>query len=233
MSAVPKETSADQRLLLRRTMRGVWPQLPLLLLGSVVLCLAAVVVALVAPGATPVSVLLLAVLVAPPAVALGAVTNSVLRYDDASFAVWRRGWRVGIRRGIACAIPQAVAGALFVVAIEVWRRTGQPALLVSVAVCGAVTLALIPFTAAMVQVLTVLPELTLRDQWRVAAGWVVRWPVRFLAAPILLLLGVWLATQLSVSLLLLVPAPVAFVSAAALWTSAVESGRCLMERDPA
>lgn len=215
---------ADQRVLLRRSMRGLWPHLPLLTVGSVVVCVAAVDAALIAPGATPVSALVFAVLVAPGMTALGAVANSVLQNDDSPLTSWSGGFREGIRRGIPAVIPLAISGALFLVAMEVWRGSDQPALLASVAVGGAVTLGLVPLTAAMVQTATALPSMTIREQWRTSALLVLRWPVRFIAAPILLGFGVWIATQFSVALLLLVPAPVAMVSAAAFWTSAVESG---------
>lgn len=222
---------AEQRILLRRSMRGLWPHLPLLMLGSVAVCLSAGVAALVTPGATPLSVILLAVLVTPAATAIGAVANAVVGEDDAGHADWRRGWAAGVRNGVAAIIPIAITGSLFVVAVEVWRRSGQPLLLTSVGVSGAVTACLVPVTAAMVQVTTGLPALDRRSQWRTAASFVVRWPVRFLAAPILLGFGAWLAIQVSASLLLLVPAPVALISAAAFWTSAVEAGVLTIENN--
>lgn len=215
--------AASQRVLLRRTMRGLWPHLPLLTAGSVVVCIAAAVAALVAPGATPVSVPVLAVLVAPGMTAIAGVANSVLQQDDSPFSSWARGFAVGVRRGIPAVIPLALSGALLLVAIEVWRRADQPVLLASVAVSGAVTLALIPLTAALVQTAIALPKMPIREQWRTAALLVLRWPVRFIAAPVLLGFGVWLAIGFSAGLLLLVPAPVALVSAAAFWTSAVEA----------
>lgn len=215
---------ATQRILVRRSVRGLWPHLPLLMAGSVAVCLSACVAALVAPGATPLSVLLLAVLVTPAATAIGAVANAVVGQDDAGLADWRLGWAAGVRHGIAAVIPVAIAGALFVVAVEVWRRSGQPLLLASIGVSGAVTACLVPVTAAMVQLTTGVPAADRRTQWRMAAGFVARWPVRFLAAPVLLGFGAWLAIQVSASVLLLVPAPVALVSAAAFWTSAVETG---------
>lgn len=216
--------AVEQRILLRRSVRGLWPHLPLLTLASVTVCMSACVAALIAPGVTPVSVMLLAVLAAPAVTALAAVANTVVGEDDASFAVWRRAWRTGLHHGVLAVLPLGACGGLFVIAVEVWRHSGQPLLLTSVGVSGAVAACLVPLTAAMVHIVTGLPTLGRRAQWRMAARLVLRWPVRFLAAPVLLGFGAWLAIQAGVSLLLLVPAPVALISAAAFWTSGVEAG---------
>ncbi|NGN69573.1 hypothetical protein G5C51_37515, partial [Streptomyces sp. A7024] len=60
-----RELSAAEHRALVRTLRGAWPALPALLCGSAAVCAAAVAVVLLAPGVTPVSVLLAAVLVTP------------------------------------------------------------------------------------------------------------------------------------------------------------------------
>lgn len=228
MSAVGS-VPAQQRVLLRRSMRGLWSHLPLLTLASAAVCGSACVAALVAPGATPFSVVVMAMLVAPAAAAIGAVANAVVGVDDATFRQWWRACVVGVRHGIPAVLPLAVAGALFLVAVQVWQRTGQPVVLASVGVSGAVMVGLLPLTAAMLHLVTGLPHLGRTAQWRTAVELSVRWPVRFLAAPVLLAFGAWLATQLSASLLLLAPAPAGLVGAAAFWTSAVETGRLSIE----
>ncbi|WP_446664237.1 hypothetical protein [Flexivirga sp. B27] len=217
------------RVLLRRSMRGIWPHLPLLTLGSAAVCACACLAALIAPGVTPPALVLSAILVAPSVTALAAIANTVVGQDDSDIRWWLAAWSVGVRRGIPAVLLPAVAGALLLVAVQVWQHTGAPVVLVSVGVSGAVTAGLVPLSVAVLHTTCALPERTALGQWRTAAELLVRWPVRFLAAPVLLGLGVWAATQLSVSLLLLVPAPVTLVGAAALWTSAVETGDLIVE----
>lgn len=218
MSAHPAQAGRG----IRRLTRSAWSELPLWLAASVLICVAAAIAALVAPGITPVSVLLATVLVAAPVGALLAVLVEVA-HDRAAF--WSGWWHALTRHGRATVLdclPAAVATALLVVAVDVWRLADAPLVLGSVGVCGAVSLLGWVVTAARLPLRFSRPDLVGQEAWRVAAALAATAPLRLLTAPALLAAGVWVAVEVTASLLLLVPLPVALVAVAAYWSTASE-----------
>lgn len=213
-----------QQTILRRATGGLWSHLPTWLCASVAICAAAALTVVIAPGITPVSVLLAAVLLTPFVSALIAAVDQVVRTDDVSVSFWWKSIRRFASFGYGVVAAPAVAVALLVVAWTVWQRTESTVALAPVVVSGAVSAVLVLASTAVLPLGIARPTLRGSRLWLTACHLVARWPVRFLAAPSLLAFGVWASTEVSASLLLLVPAPVALVLGAAFWSSAVELG---------
>lgn len=207
-----------------RLVRAAWSHLPLWATASALICAAAAGAAWLAPGITPLSVLVAMLVVAAPVAALLAMLVEVAHDRDPGWSQW---WRVLTRHGWAAvkdSVPAAVATALLIVAIDVWHLSDQPMVLGSVGVCGAVSLLAWTVTAARLPLHHDRPDLRGRKAWRVAAALAAAAPLRHLTAPVLLAGGVWVAVELAVSLLLLVPLPVGLVAVAAYWSTACELG---------
>ncbi|WP_157063393.1 hypothetical protein [Luteipulveratus mongoliensis] len=207
-----------------RTLRGWWPHLPTLLCASVAICLSAGLTVALAPGVTPVSVLLAALLLGPWAAGLVACVHQIVIEDDTSVRQWVHSVRRFAVFGVVVSTPPAVAAALLVVALRAWHLSGSVVALAPVAVSGAVTVLLLLGGVAALPLGIARPHLRGTRLWLTAFHLVSRWPVRFVAGPVLVVLGVWASTSLTASLLLLVPAPAALVLGAAFWTSALEMG---------
>jgi hypothetical protein len=201
------------------TLRGVWPSLPALLAGSAGVCVAAVVPVIVAPGINPVALMLTAVVVVPFVAALVAVVDDISDGTPATIGAWWRElgalWRWSAGLGLLAAVPAS----LFLAAVEAVSSTGSPLMWPSFAVTGAAT---------VIAVLGLMAALPLGAAHRQLRGWALwmaslyvisRHPVRFVAVATTIVGGVWAATALSASLLLLVPAPAAIVAVTATWTS--------------
>ncbi|WP_179426500.1 hypothetical protein [Spelaeicoccus albus] len=209
---------------MRRAVRGVWPHLPVLLIGSIAVCAGAAIATLIAPGLTPVSVLVIALLVIPPFAALIAVANGIVVRGDATVRQWggsliRSGWRA-----VTVAVPPVVALALLLTAVEVWRISGQSWVLVPLGVAATVSaIGVLGLTAALPLALE-RPGLRGTALWLSALFLVAKRPLSFIAVACLAGMGIWAATAWTASLLLLLPAPVALVASAAVWTSAARLG---------
>ena len=156
--------------LIRTTLRGVWPSLPALTVGSVAVCAGAVAPVLVAPGVNPVAAIVAAVTVAPPAAALLASVNELAFGDDATIRTWWRALRSLWRHAIKSALAVAVAISLFLAAHEAVRATGSPWFWPSFAMTGAAAvLAVLALTAAM-PLAAARPEMRGRALWLTALG---------------------------------------------------------------
>jgi hypothetical protein len=219
--------------LIRTTLRGVWPSLPALTVGSVAVCAGAVAPVLVAPGVNPVAAIVAAVTVAPPAAALVASVNELAFGDDATIRTWWRALRSLWRRAIGSALAVAVAISLFLAAHEAVRATGSPWFWPSFAMTGAAAvLAVLALTAAM-PLAAARPEMRGRSLWLTALAVVAHRPTRFVAVGSAVAAGVWAAAAWTASLLLLVPAPAAIVAVTATWTSLIDHVKEPERDDPA
>lgn len=222
VDAVQRE--ATQRIVLQRTVRGVWAGLPALLAGSVTLTLAIVVAMVLGGGLTPWSLLLAVLVSGPPLTGLAAVCHDIVIEDDATIRSWVRATRHHARLGIGLlAVPVAPA-ILLMVAIVVHERTGSPVWLAPMAVSASATLLAVFTLLAAVPAAIARPELRGVALWVTALHMVSRWPVRFIAPLTVLGLGVWAGLSITGTLLPLVPGPVLLLTAAAFWASAVELG---------
>lgn len=207
-----------------RLVRAAWSELPLWLAASALICAAAAAAAWLTPGITPLSVLVAVLVVAAPVGALLAMLVEVAHHRDPGWSLWGRALTRDGWAAVKDCAPAAVATGLLIVAIDVWHLSGQPLVLGSVGVCGAVSLLAWTVTAARLPLRHDRPDLCGREAWRIAAGLAAAAPLRHLTAPVLLALGVWVAVEIAASLLLLVPLPVAMVAVAAYWSTACELG---------
>ncbi|WP_128560043.1 hypothetical protein [Streptomyces triticagri] len=193
------------------TLRGAWPGLPALLAGSATVCAGATLTVLLAPGVTPVSVLVAAVLVGPGAAALARAAD-----DGATVRQWwlalRELWRFGLLQCLVAAAPTAA----FLVALRLWQETGADWLLLSVGASGAAALFALFALSVALPLGALRPELRGRLLWGCALHLALRRPLRHLAGPCLGVLGVWAAVQWTASLLLLTPGPAMVVAIAAV-----------------
>lgn len=204
--------------MLRRTLRGVWPSLPALAVGSAACCVAAVLVILVAPGLTPVSPLVAALVAGPTVAAVIAVGNRISSGDGATIRDWSRALRSLAGAGAGHGMVAGAAFSLFVVALHAWTRTGSLWWLPSVGVTGAAAL------TASLGLLAVLPLRAATDLrglavWSAGLRLVATGPVPFIAAGCVIGLGLWLAVAFAASLLLVVPGLAAVIDVAAVWTT--------------
>jgi hypothetical protein len=212
------EGTTQRRDLLPVAARAVWPELPVLALGSALVALPALAALLLGGGVTPLTPLLLAVLCGPPWAALVACTNAiVLEGASGPARLWRevhRHWTDGLR---LMAVP-GVACALCLADLAVYRARPGAAALLPLTVACVVTgcTALLAVVALPLRVETGLRG---RALWFSAGAVVTSRP---LLAPGVLALG-YLSLQLSTavfaSLLLLVPGPLALVVSAGTWSS--------------
>jgi hypothetical protein len=208
---------------IRTTLRGAWPSLPALTVASAALCAAATVPTLIAPGVNPIAVLLYALIAAPFLAALCAIANTAAFNDVATIREWTRAVRAYGTFAISQALIPAAAAELFLAAQALWSRSHPLWTLPSLALTGAATVLTLLGLLATLPLGIARPNLRGRLLWVTALHLVARRPSRFLAIFSLTALGLWAATTWTASLLLLLPAPAALVTAAAVWTTATEA----------
>ena len=205
------------------TMRGAWPSLPALLVASAGVCAAATVPILIAPGLTPVTVVLYAVLAAPFLAALAAVGNAAAFGDPATIRTWATALRAHCAFAIRHALVPALAGVLFLASLRLWARDHPLWMFPSLALTGAATVLALLGLLAILPLGVARPALRGTILWITALHLVARRPTRFIAVLCLAGLGIWTATAWTASILLLVPAPATLVTVAAVWTTVTES----------
>lgn len=204
--------------------RNLWPNLPALLVSSAWVCAAGGVVALAAPGLTPISVLLWGLLACTAFSGLiGQVVDLAAGREIRSFSYWRylrRTWRLGLG---AWALP-AVAACVFLIGVRLWSITGNGAAAVSMAASGLVGV------LSAIQALVAVP-LGLRlpgvRGWRLAflsLHTVARRPVPLAGALAVLVLVLVAAVRLSASVLFLLPGLFAVVLVAGTLVAAQGAG---------
>lgn len=215
---------SGERVVMRRAFRGMWTYLPVLLAGSILVCAVSVLVVLIAPGITPVSVLLIAALVVPAFGALVGVANGIVMRGDSRMRAWGSALVTGWWLTTRLAAAPAVAIALCLVAREVWQRTSSPLALVPVGIAIVVSGILTLGLAAALPLALERRQLRGIRLWASALYLVAKQPIPFVAVICAAAMGVWAATAFSASLLLLVPAPLALLCSAATWSTAAKIG---------
>lgn len=215
----------------RRVLSTVWTNLPALLVGSVPVAAAWVALRALPPGHGWLALAGIGLVVLPALAAL--VHGCTLLLSDEGYGLAEvvptivRTYRSSLA---VTAVPTSTA-ALTLVALHVWRLTRQPWVLASVGACLAVTV-----VAALVAVVA-LPyrlrtRVDVRSTWLVSSYVASRNLVPVLAVVSVLGLGVWVAAHLSFALVLLLPAPLALVWAAASTTATRRSEARLGGRAP-
>jgi hypothetical protein len=211
------------RDLVRRAARQFWPNLPVLLAGSVLVALGWVAVRALS-GWTPwLTVLGAGLLVVPLFAALLRGCEVLLTDEHFGFTSLLRSLPRSALRAVRVSVVPTLATSLTFVAVLAWQLSGSPVMLASVAV-GTVISAVAGYVGIIA-----LPYAV-----RTGAGWREVWPASLYVAsrnPVLVLgiaaaaaLTVWAAAYLSFALVLLLPAPLALLWAAA-GTSATERSR--------
>ena len=226
MSAAP--ASADQ---VRGVLSTIWTNLPVLLAGSVPVAAAWVAFRALPPAYGWVSLAGVGLVVLPALVAL--VDGCTLLLADEHFGLadvvptLRRTWP---RAVVVAAVPTAAA-VLGLLALHVWRLSRQPWVLASVGACLAVT-AVTALVAVVALPHRVRAAGDTRRTWLVASYVTSRNLVPVLAVVSAAGLTVWAAAHLSFALVLLLPAPLALVWAAAVATATRRSQVLLARRSP-
>ncbi|KYH43221.1 hypothetical protein [Branchiibius sp. NY16-3462-2] len=220
----PAQRDATQRLVIQRTIRGIWAGLPALLAGSVALTLAVTAGVVLGGGFTPWSLLLTALLAGPPITGLAQVCHDIVIEDDATIRGWARATRRTARTGIGLLLVPAIPAALLMVAVVVHERTGSALWLAPMAASASATVLAVFTLLAALPATVARPDLRGVALWATALHLVARWPVRFVAPLTVLGLGLWAGLSITGTLLPLVPGPVLLLAAAAFWASAVELG---------
>jgi hypothetical protein len=206
--------------------RLLWPNLPVLLIGSLLVAIGWGLVRAVSPQLGWGSVVGVGVLVVPTFAVLLRGCEVLLADEHFGVAdLFRTGVRTVLPTLRVIALP-LVAVLLTLSAVRLWQVSGQAWMVVSVVIGSVVSV------LALGVGVVALPYV-LRTGSRVREGWLVggyiatRNPVPVLGVLAAVTLAVWAAAYLSVALIVLLPAPLALVWAAAV-RGATEHGRHIL-----
>lgn len=226
-SGVAEPEEPDIRLLFV----NAWHGLPVLLAGSVLVCVAASLVVLASPGVNPVGVVLTGVVVAPPFAAMVHVIDRLWSGHDVSLRQLLEAVPACWRRGTVAGLVPAIPAALFLVAFEMWDQTAQLWLLTPMSLSGSVGVvaALVAVVALPLSVRrTTVPG---RDVWLTSAHAVARHPIPAVAVVASTGLGIWACVTFSASVAVLVPGAVGLTTVAAAQTTATYLGSAASRPD--
>lgn len=197
-------------------LRAIWPNLPVLLVGSVLVAFGWSVTRVLA-GLTgwliPIGVWLL---VMPPLAVLVGGCRLLLR--DEHFGVGTLSRRLPATAGrtiMITAVPMIMV-VLTLIGWHAWRLSGS-ALLVPSFLAGCLLSALALLAGVVAVPYGVLNRASVKDSWLVAGFVLTRQPVPVLAVAAAVALAVSATAYLSFALIILLPAPVAMI-----WAAAVE-----------
>jgi len=222
----PVRTPGDS---LAHAARLLWPNLPVLLLGSVLVAIGWSVARALSPQLGWGTVLGLGLVVVPAFAAL--LRGCEVLLTDEHFGVSdlvRTGGRALLPALKVTAGP-TLAVLLTLSALRLWQLSGQQWMLVSVVLGAAVSL-LGLYTAVVALPYLVRTGATLRSTWLVSFYIATRNPVPVLAVLSAVALAVWAAAYLSFALIVLLPAPLALVWAAAVTQATERSHATLAAR---
>jgi hypothetical protein len=203
-----------------RAARLLWPNLPVLLLGSVLVAIGWCLVRALSPHLGWGSLVGVGLVVVPAFAAL--LRGCEVLLADEHFGVSslvRAGVRTLLPAWKVAAVP-TVALLLTLSAVRLWQLSGQAWMLVSVGLGAAVSV-LALYTAVVALPYLVRTGATLRSGWLVSFYIATRNPVPVLAVLSATALAVWAAAYLSFAVIMLLPAPLALIWAAAV-TGATE-----------
>lgn len=200
---------------LQRAVRVLWPSLPMLLCGSILVAAAWSLIRMFTPGGGPVAVMAVGLVVVALFANLLHGCGVLLTGDHFGITHLLRDLpRISVAALKITLLPTCAA-VLTSVSVEAWRHGGAGWMLLSIGVGGAVTL-----LSGLIAVVA-LPYVTrtgvdVRRGWLVASYITTRNPVPVLAAASAVVLAVWATAYLSFAVIMLLPGPVALVWAAAV-----------------
>jgi hypothetical protein len=203
---------SDQDLVAKAA-RLWWPNLPALLIGSVLVAAAWSLVRGLSEAGGWVPVVGIGLVVLP--LLAGLLDTCLTLLDDEHAGIRRLARRlpVTVWRTWRVTAPMILVALLAVAAGSAWHSAGQLWILGSWAVCSAV-LAGLACVGLVALPYSVRSGAEVRDVWLVSAYLATRNPLPVLGIAAACGLTVWVSAYLSFALLLLVPAPLALVWAA-------------------
>lgn len=225
-TGAPRTTAraaTDQPDVLRQAARALWPNLPVMVAASVLCSIAFVPAFFVSPGLTPLGALLLGAALGPAWMAVVAVTDAMVDGADVRVASLLTAVRRHGTAGLRTAAVPAVCAAALLVTWAMYAAQPAPWLLACMAVDGGV----------LVLVAVGLP---FAFSWRLATGQSGRrlWfaacvqglsrPVLSLGTAAVVVLALMAGTSWAVSLLFLVPGPLALLCSVASHAVRVDLG---------
>jgi len=218
------QIDADTRGPVHYLLTGLWPNLPVLLVGGILVCVGLVLTTAVSRGVNPVSALLIAGMVAPVFAGLVACGNRIVAGDTVGigelFHSVAKLWWVGLR----VALVPASALAFSLVALEVLNQTRNGLALVPLAVSGAVAVVATLGATVALPLRVDQPHRTGLTLWLTSLHAVARYPLPAVAVVSFGCTAAWAAASSTVSFVLLVPGPLALVTVAAAWASLARIG---------
>lgn len=209
----------------------VWPNLPVLLAGSVVVVLACAVVRVLAPLSGVLAVLVAGLLVLPALAALVRAAQVLLTDDAFGLADLGHALVRCHRPTVAVATVPMITLGLADVAASQWVGHQQRWMMVSLGLCLAVSVITIALAVVAVPY-RLRTTSTLVESWLVAAYVITRRPVPVLAVVSAFVLLGWTVSHLSLALMIIFPGPLALLWAVAVGSATAESRRRL-HPDPA
>lgn len=197
-----------------------WPNLPALLLGSVLVAAAWALVRYASTiggsqstqGGT-VSIVGIGLVVLPLTAALVDVCTVLIGDEHAGVRRLVRRLPVTTRRAWRVSLPVTAVALLTTAAGAAWQQAGQIWMLASWAVCSA-ALAVLVLVGVIALPYSLRSGVGWREVWLVSAFLATRHPLAVLGVLAACALAVWVAAHLSFAMLLLLPAPLALVWAA-------------------
>lgn len=222
---VDSAEAVDTKNHVRDAVRAAWPDLPTLLVGSILFCAVAAFIIAMSPGVNVVSILLSSVLLVPIIGALAQTVQLTVAEGSAPsplrlLRTLPRTWWLTMRECLAL----AVSSTLVFFAFGVWTQTSDPVWLFSLAASGTVSALSLLCTIVALPLRLRRPDLSARHLWLISLTVVVRDPVPIIGVVVAGGLGIWAVTSLTASLLLLVPLFLAIIWAAAIGVTAGKAG---------
>lgn len=200
--------------LVRRAVRAWWPNLPQLLLASLPVAVGWAAIRAAATGWAWLSLLGAGLVVVPLFAGLLHCCSQLLA--DEHIGVRRLARRLPrlVRRAWRVTVPVTGVALLAGASAVAWQRAGQPWMLISLGICTAVLAGLV-FVGVMALPYALRCDAGVHEIWMVGAFLATRHPVLVLGVLSACTVAVWGAAHLSFGLLVLVPAPLALIWAAA------------------
>lgn len=218
-AAVDREDSAAEHNVLQRLARGLWPNLPALLVGGSAVSAVGILSAVISPALTPLSVLLWGFVVVPVFAGVVGQAGDIADGHDVRWVDFPNRVRHTSRVALMVGGMAGVAGALFLVALRWWTVTGSAIALFEATATGAVEVLSIIVLVVGLPLSLQAPRLRRSELLRGSLFLAARHPVPFASVAALLVLGVLAGVHLSASLLLLIPVPLAMTMVAATRTA--------------
>lgn len=200
--------------LLHRAFRAWWPNLPLLLGTSIPVAAGWVVLRSVPSERGWIALLGTGLLVIPLFAGLLSACERLLEDEHVGVLQLARELPGIVVRSWRVTVPVTLVALLAAAAATAWQQGGRGWMLVSLGMCSAV-LAGVVFIGVIALPYALRSHAPWKETWLVGAYLATRHPVLALGALSACAVTVWAAAHLSFALLVLLPAPLALIWAAA------------------